>query len=66
MAERQVENQEPQELNQLENQLQDIQGKFDHLLMAPRQEKEVKKAVNNGSNEGVDDNDELEGEFQSA
>lgn len=44
MAERQMEKQDSEELNQFENQLQDIQADINRILMAPRQEKEIKKA----------------------
>lgn len=63
MAKRQMENQEPAELNQLENQLNDIQGEINRLLMAPRQEKDVKKLVNNSANDDDFVDDELEGEL---
>lgn len=60
MAERQVEKQDPEELNQLENQLQDIQADINRILMAPRQEKEIKKAPTT-ANEDDFANDELQG-----
>lgn len=60
MAERQVEKQEPEELNQLENQVKDIQGELERILMAPRSEKEVKKVVTTNDDDFAED--ELAGE----
>lgn len=60
MAERQVEKQEPEELNQLENQVKDIQGELERILMAPRSEKEVKRVATANDNDFAED--ELEGD----
>lgn len=62
MAERQMENQEPEELNLLENQLKDIRDGINSLLMAPKQEKDVGESKNNNSSNAGDlDSDELAG-----
>lgn len=64
MAERQAENQNPEELNQLENQVKEIQLEIDQILMAPRQEQEVKKAAT--TNEEEVGEDDLAGKCRNA
>lgn len=64
MAERQAENQNPEDLNQLENQVKDIQLEIDQILMAPRQEQEVKKAATTNEEEGGEN--DLAGKYRSA
>lgn len=62
MAERQIENQGPSELYQLESQVKDIKIEFDNILMAPRSEKEIKHESTTTDEEFIQD--ELAGKFK--